>query len=206
MSYYDRDRVPMTSKPCPGCGREGEERYGSSRRHSIRPKGKVCSKCQEKLDRYDELSERAAVQEGECGITVSKSHPFGHVVASLGSHFLGAPHRVEDRLEAAVAHLISTLGRVPEGADPKGDYEAKHGFQNLEPEYDPSRRAGLYHHRIVSTETANALREMLSALRDFGSGCLDAGVEHGQSILHQLAAGSMSMDALNKATIQKDRS
>ena len=162
--------MPMTSKPCPGCGFQAKGPSG--RPTPFREAGSVCHECAEKLRTYDDL---IPFEEGAVRFTVGKRGLIN----------------LDDDLNDALFHLFKTL-RLP----PMRTGRVGHGLRSIGTTGGNAESCVI----LSTGDTSAMFNRFLHALKAALLDQYSKGLKDGQNLLGQLNAGTLTMDQLDRKT------
>jgi hypothetical protein len=215
---YDRKRrmIPVTSKPCDGCGRFKNDGVPGHEHYYNRPSDRVCKSCQELL--YEALNGRESLlSETEHKLYFVETAGFYEGRHTSGTFLERSGHdnllatldekddfgRQVDRgyiLEAAIFQLTRLLSaNLPTKDQDSAEVET------LYPRKPGSYSTPSGDRMWLRPEHAALLRVINRAFREMLVDRTEMGEKHGRNLLAQLAAGELSIQKFNDLTIGKDK-
>lgn len=204
-------RAGRTRKPCPGCGGTYD-----------RPVDKVCEVCERLLRQSHELEEWAleikAGNNDQELVVVAPPHvwhwwPQLYMGSPRGMEHYGSAH---ERLEQVIAKLAvavsqpvdstkSTFNRLSytkTGEKGPGSLTTKRfselsGYGHV--------WGSTSHHRVIRREVANLIRELYESVAEALIETYDGALKDGHDLILELAAGRLTIDKLNEATLPTEK-
>lgn len=186
-------KQPMTSLPCPGCGKAGKTIPGGKRPLPFRGVGEVCRQCQQLIAEAKAARQRVKQADG---------------TELLSGHDLNVPHwwpfhfgfgRADpkpccDELRSALVGVIASV------ATPTPEYAnlAECSFAHEGTRYD-----GVLAFRVPAGFRA-AVQRLYYAITDVVEKAEIDGRRQGRDILRALASGEVSIAELNKLSAEED--
>jgi len=170
-------RAGYTTKECPGCGRSGWEVERPSTQG-------VCDRCRRRLDSFEHL-------DAEMERMLATYRPFS--VHTPFPRIVGMSEEGMKAIQGAVLALLQRPElaklrwadeRMPENLIPDDNYYASPGKQAI----------------YLDPETAQAVRAMWSALRDFVRYASEKANAHANNFFGRLANGEISIAEIDQLT------